>query len=75
VPQRWGHRIWQARFAGILYPAAHDLSLVHRSVALFGKPGEDETAFSSSYGAVSEEVLDWITALGLVILPSASLLT
>ena len=42
---------------------------------MFGKPGEDETAFSASYGAVSEEVLDWITALGWVILPSAPLLS
>ena len=64
LPQQWGQRIGQVGFAGILYPAAHDLSLVHRSVALFGKPGEDETAFTSTYGAVSDEVLDWITALG-----------
>jgi len=71
--QRWGQRIFQAGFAGIFYPAAHDLALVHRSVALFGKPRLDEAAFSSSPDADSEEVLDYIASLGWVVLPAAPL--
>lgn len=73
LPQRWGQRIQQAGYAGILHPAAHDLALEQRSVALFGKPGLDENAFSSSASPLSDDVLDRVTELGWTILPSAPL--
>jgi hypothetical protein len=73
LPQRWGQRIQQAGYAGILYPAAQDLTLVHRSVALFGKPGSHESAFTASSKPVSEDVLEHLTHQGWRILPGAPL--
>lgn len=37
--QRWAHRLYQAGFAGIWYPAAHDVRGGLHSVAPFSKPG------------------------------------
>ena len=43
--QRWGHRLHQAGFGAIWYPASHDTQGGFINVALFGKPGYDPNAF------------------------------
>ena len=52
VSQVWAQRLFQAGFAGIWYPAAHDVQGHLHSLALFGKQGYQPNAFIS-YGSDS----------------------
>lgn len=75
VASAWSCRLWQAGFDGIYYSARHDPSGAQRSVALFGKPGEDPTRFAAlrSEGIPAEVVSEAQAQYGFTILPAAPL--
>ena len=51
-PQQWANAWFEAGFSGVIYAARHDPSLQSRSIAIFGKPGYQPTAFFASTTAI-----------------------
>lgn len=47
LAQRWATALWQAGFSGVHYLSRFDASLETRSIAVFGKPG-DEAEYESA---------------------------
>ena len=68
LAQQWALRLWQAGFSGLYYGARRDVELQSRSVALFGKPGDEgESGVLSTLHPLSEVAAEMADHYGFVI--------
>lgn len=73
--QRWAHRLYEAGFAGIWYPASHDVRGGLHSLAVFGKPGwQPQAVLCYDDGAIPQSLMDEAMRLfGIAVVASTAL--